>query len=190
SQYITQSEVEGFLSKDFHNLDTFFDSGSLLTKNQEQVNNLLAVDYKTFLVDNNLVKVDRATMAVGLEGREPMLDHHIIEFLAQLPSDMKIRDGVTKWLLKEIVHKYIPKELMDRPKRPFIAPLMVWFKDDLKQQLMTYLSEEALLKTGLFNPGPIVELRDRYLRGEKVNYQKLWQLLVFQLWYNRWIAPL
>lgn len=190
SQYITQSEVEGFLSRDFRPLDTFFDSGDLLTKGKEQVNNLLAVDYKTFLVDNNLVKVDRATMAVGLEGREPMLDHHIIEFLAQLPSDMKIRDGVTKWLLKEIVHKYIPKDLMDRPKRPFIAPLMVWFKEDLKQQLMTYLSEEALLKTGLFNPAPIVSLRDRYLRGENVNYQKLWQLLVFQLWYNRWIAPL
>ncbi|MBO9660912.1 MAG: asparagine synthetase B, partial [Chitinophagaceae bacterium] len=131
-----------------------------------------------------------ATMSVGLEGREPMLDHKLIEYLAQLPSNFKIRDGVNKWLLKEIVHKYIPKELMERPKRPFIAPLMIWFRDELKEQLRYYLSETNLAKTGVFNPTPIIALREDYLAGKKVNYQKLWQLLVFQLWYDRWIEKL
>ncbi len=187
SQYITEKEVRSFLAAPFNSYKTFFDDGNALAKNDGVVNRLLAVDYKTFLVDNNLVKVDRATMAVGLEGREPMLDQNIIEFLSRLPSSMKIRNGVTKWLLKEVVHKYIPKEMMDRPKKPFIAPLMVWFKEDLKEQLKFYLSKESLQATGLFNPDPIIKLRDAYLEGKNVNYQKLWQILVFQLWYDRWM---
>jgi asparagine synthase (glutamine-hydrolysing) len=103
---------------------------------------------------------------------------------------MKIRNGVNKWLLKEIVHQYIPRELMERPKRPFIAPLMVWFREDLKEQLKYYLSERALTKTGIFDQVPVIKFRDLYLAGKKVNYQKLWQILIFQLWYDRWIEKL
>lgn len=189
-QYITETEVESFLGKPFERYNTFFEAGDQLLKESGVTNRLLAVDYKTFLVDNNLVKVDRATMSVSLEGREPMLDHRVIEFLAQLPSDLKIRNGINKWLLKQVVHKYIPKELMERPKRPFIAPLMVWFREDLKEQLRYYLSEESLGKTGVFDPQPIIRLRNSYLEGKKVNYQKLWQVLMFQLWYSQWIEKL
>ena len=189
SQYTTEKEVELFLGNSFERYHTFFEDGNLLV-NKDEVNRMLAIDYKTFLVDNNLVKVDRATMSVGLEGREPMLDHKLIEFLAQLPSTFKIRNGENKWLLKQIVHKYIPKELMERPKKPFIAPLMVWFKDELKEQLEYYLSEKVLMSTGLFNPAPINLMCRKYLNGDKVNYQKLWQVLVFQLWYDRWISKL
>jgi asparagine synthase (glutamine-hydrolysing) len=190
SQYITESEAASFLASPFEKYHTFFDDGNMLQKNDGVVNRLLAIDYKTFLVDNNLVKVDRATMSVSLEGREPMLDQHIVEYTASLPSHFKIRDGVNKWLLKQVVHKYIPKELMERPKRPFIAPLMVWFKDELKEQLKYYLSETSLNKTGVFNPQPIIQLRDAYLAGLNVNYQKLWQVLIFQLWYDKWMAKL
>ena len=190
SQYITEKEVESFLGRPFERYHTFFEDGKLLEHNDGVVNRLLAVDYKTFLVDNNLVKMDRATMSVSLEGREPMLDHRVIEFLAQLPSSLKIRNGVNKWLLKEVVHRYIPKELMERPKRPFIAPLMVWFREELKEQLRYYLSEKCLSATGVFAYGPIIQLRDEYLAGKKVNYQKLWQVLMFQLWYDRWIQKL
>ncbi len=190
SQYITEKEVESFLGKDFERYHTFFEDGDKLEHNDGVVNRLLAIDYKTFLVDNNLVKMDRATMSVGLEGREPMLDHRVIEFLSQLPSTFKIRDGVNKWLLKEVVHRYIPKPMMERPKRPFIAPLMVWFKEDLKEQLRYYLSEKCLGATGVFAPAPIIRLRDEFLSGKKVNYQKLWQVLMFQLWYDRWVEKL
>lgn len=190
SQYITESEVEAFLGKGFERYRTFFEDGNKLENNDGVVNRLLAVDYKTFLVDNNLVKVDRATMSVGLEGREPMLDHRVIEFLAQLPSSYKIRKGVNKWLLKEVVHRYIPRELMERPKRPFIAPLMIWFREELKEQLKHFLSERSLSATGIFDHTPIVRLRDDFLAGKKVNYQKLWQILMFQLWYDRWITKL
>jgi len=190
SQYITEKEVESFLSSDFERYHTAFEDGNKLTEHDGVVNRLLAVDYKTFLVDNNLVKVDRATMSVSLEGREPMLDHRLIEFVAQLPSSLKIRNGVNKYLLKQIVHKYIPRELMERPKRPFIAPLMVWFREDLKAQLRHYLSEQCLSVSGVFSPEPIIRLREDYLAGRKVNYQKLWQVLIFQLWYDRWIKKL
>jgi asparagine synthase (glutamine-hydrolysing) len=190
SQFITEKEVETFLGREFERYPTFFEDGDKLEHNDGIINRLLAIDYKTFLVDNNLAKVDRATMSVSLEGREPMLDHRVIEFLARLPSSFKIRDGVNKWLLKEIVHRYIPKELMERPKRPFIAPLMVWFREDLKEQLRYYLSERCLSATGVFAHGPIIRLRDEYLAGRKVNYQKLWQVLMFQLWYDRWISKL
>ncbi len=190
SQYITEKEAESFLGKQFERYPTFFEDGDKLEHNDGTINRLLAIDYKTFLVDNNLVKMDRATMSVGLEGREPMLDHRLIEFLAQLPSSFKIRSGVNKYLLKEVVHRYIPKELMERPKRPFIAPLMVWFREDLQEQLRYYLSEKCLGKTGVFAAAPIIRLRDEYLAGKKVNYQKLWQVLMFQLWYDRWIEKL
>ncbi|HEY0066832.1 MAG TPA: asparagine synthase (glutamine-hydrolyzing) [Flavisolibacter sp.] len=190
SQYITETEAASFLGKPFTKYHTFFEDGNRLEHNDGITNRLLAIDYKTFLVDNNLVKVDRATMSVSLEGREPMLDHRVIEYLAQLPSSFKIRDGVNKWLLKQVVHRYIPKDLMERPKRPFIAPLMVWFRDELQEQLKYYLSEQSLNKTGIFDHKPIIALRDEYLAGRKVNYQKLWQLLMFQLWYDRWIEKL
>ncbi|MDP4150143.1 MAG: asparagine synthase (glutamine-hydrolyzing) [Bacteroidota bacterium] len=190
SQYITEKEVRSFLGKDFERYPTFFEDAGRLDKHDGVVNRLLAVDYKTFLVDNNLVKVDRATMSVSLEGREPMLDQRVIEFVSRLPSSLKIRHGVNKWLLKQVVHKYIPKELMERPKRPFIAPLMVWFRDDLKEQLRYYLSEKCLSVSGVFAPGPIIKLREDYLAGRKVNYQKLWQVVMFQLWYDRWIQKL
>ena len=190
SQYITEREVAAFLGGEFERYPTSFEEGDRLKQHDGVVNRLLAIDYKTFLVDNNLVKMDRATMSVSLEGREPMLDHRLIEFLSRLPSSFKIRGGVNKWLLKQVVHRYIPRELMERPKRPFIAPLMLWFRDDLREQLRYYLSEKSLGASGVLAAGPIIQLRDQYLAGRKVNYQKLWQVLMFQLWYDRWMQKL
>lgn len=187
SHYIPEHEVRSFIRPSFSAYETNFDAGHYPGPHLDNLNRMLAVDYKTFLVDNNLVKVDRATMAVGLEGREPMLDHRVIEFVAQLPADLKIRDGVNKYLLKQIVHKYIPKGLMDRPKMPFIAPLKVWFRDELAEKMHDYLGERKLKESGLFNATPIAALSRQYLAGEQVNYQKLWNLLVFQLWYERWM---
>ena len=190
SQFITEKEVASFLGKKFEHYPTVFDTSISSKDPHDYVNRLLAIDYKSYLLDNNLVKVDRATMSVSIEGREPMVDHRIVEYVAQLPASLKIRNGVNKWLLKQVVHKYIPAEMMDRPKVPFLAPLMVWFKEDLKEQLRYYLSEESLKKTGLFDFMPIVQLRDDYLEGKNVNYQKLWTLLSFMLWYDRWVKSI
>ncbi|RFM30180.1 asparagine synthase (glutamine-hydrolyzing) [Deminuibacter soli] len=186
SQYITEDEARGFIRPEHECYKTHFDNGSRLSGNLDSLNKMLAIDYKTFLVDNNLVKVDRATMHVGLEGREPMLDHRLIEFVAQLPACMKIQQHTNKYLLKKIVHKYIPKEMMDRPKMPFIAPLKVWFKDELKEKVQYYLGEAKLKETGMFQVESVKKLTEEYLAGKQVNYQKVWNLLVFQLWYERW----
>ncbi|WP_343746528.1 asparagine synthase (glutamine-hydrolyzing) [Chitinophaga sp.] len=190
AQYLTESEVARYTGRQPDNYKTNFDLNGELTGVNDPLNRLLAVDYKTFLADNNLVKVDRATMSVGIEGREPMLDHRLVEFLARVPASLKVKNNTNKYILKQIVHKYIPPALMDRPKRPFIAPLQEWFRDDLKEQMQYYLSPERLNKTNLFHAPHIQQLLQQYLSGGKVSHQKLWNILVFQLWYNRWIAKL
>lgn len=186
SQFITEDEARRFLSTDFTSRKTNFDIEDELNDGNDALNKLLAIDYKTFLIDNNLTKVDRATMAVGLEGREPILDHRIVEFVSQLPSDYKIRNGVNKSILKTIVHKYVPEKIMDRPKKPFLAPLTVWFKDELKNYYLEYLDEARLKNEGIFTQ-EVVDLRNAYLSGKEINHQKLWNILVFQLWKEKWM---
>ncbi len=186
SQYITEEEAVNIIHPLFKNYKTNFNEDNF-DANIDSLNKILAVDYKTFLVDNNLVKVDRATMYFSLEGREPMLDHRIIEFVSRLPAHLKIRNNINKYLLKKIVHKYIPESLMNRPKMPFIAPLQVWFKDELKEQMQYYLNQDKLREAGLFDAEPVTKMCNDYLQGKKVTYQKIWNLLVFQLWYERWM---
>jgi asparagine synthase (glutamine-hydrolysing) len=186
SQFITEAEARTYLQKDFTNRGTYFDIANQLNNDNDALSKLLAVDYKTFLLDNNLTKVDRATMAVGLEGREPILDHNILEFASRLPSEYKIRNGENKHILKTIVHKYVPKEIMDRPKKPFLAPLTVWFKDTLKDYYYQYLDENKLKGDGIFTP-EILGLRNNYLNGKQVNHQKLWNILMFQMWKEKWM---
>ena len=152
------------------------------------LDNVLATDYKTFQSDCILPKVDRATMYHSLEGREPLLDHRLIEFLARLPPELKIKDGVKKYLLKTIVHKHIPESLMDRPKKGFSIPIFEWFSDELKVYLLHYLSHERLAKAGIFNPDYVVNLRNRYLNGDAVNVTKLWHILVFEMWRDTWLS--
>jgi asparagine synthase (glutamine-hydrolysing) len=190
SQYITESEAANYLGGASSTYKTNFDMNGELNNINDPLNRLLSVDYKTFLVDNNLVKVDRATMSVGIEGREPMLDHRLVEFLAKVPAHIKVKNKVNKYILKEIVHQYIPKTLMDRPKRPFIAPLTHWFRDELKEQMEYYLSPARLKQTGIFDPSHIETLKQNYFNGGKVSHQKLWNILVFQLWYSRWMEQL
>lgn len=190
SQYLTESEAAHYMGIKTDKYKTNFDLNGELNGISEPLNKLLAIDYRTFLVDNNLVKVDRATMSVSIEGREPMLDHRLVEFLATVPSALKTKHNINKYILKTIVHHYIPKPMMDRPKRPFIAPLQEWFRDELREQMQYYLSEERLDKTGLFNGAHVQALLKRYLDGGKVSHQKLWNILVFQLWYDRWMEKL
>ncbi len=190
SQYLTESEAGHYMGIATGRYKTNFDLNGELKDISDPLNKLLAIDYRTFLVDNNLVKVDRATMSVSIEGREPMLDHRLVEFLATVPASLKVKDNINKYILKNIVHEYIPKSMMDRPKRPFIAPLQEWFRDELKEQMQYYLSPERLRKTGLFNAAHVQELLKRYLDGGKISHQKLWNILVFQLWYDRWMEKL
>ncbi|CAA6818424.1 MAG: Asparagine synthetase [glutamine-hydrolyzing] (EC [uncultured Thiotrichaceae bacterium] len=164
-----------------------FDLQHAFNDHPDDLGKMLAIDYKTYMLDDILTKVDRATMSVSLEGREPLLDYRLIEYIARLPSNMKYRDGVKKYLLKEITHRYLPREIMDRPKMGFGVPMTEWFRDELKVYFTHYLTEERLDKAGIFNTAEIIGLRDRYLAGARENSQKLWSLLMFEMWYEQWM---
>jgi len=139
--YFTKTETDEILKKGLSKIETNFDQASSLTAQNDDINKMLAIDYKTYMTDDILTKIDRATMSVSLEGREPLLDFRIIEFAAQLPSHYKYKNGNKKHILKEITHKYLPKEMMDRPKMGFGVPIYEWFKDELKEYFLTYLDE-------------------------------------------------
>lgn len=140
------------------------------------------------MVDDILQKVDRATMAVSLEGREPLLDHHIIEWAAQLPSSFKLNNGVSKCILRDITHKYIPYEIMHRPKMGFNIPYADWFKTDLKQELIFTLSDNKIGTNGLLNGAQVKTMLDKFFKNEKVDFQRIWQVYNFQLWMMKWMG--
>ena len=123
---------QNLLKTGISQMPSYFDSNDLKADNYSTLSYMMAVDYQTYLLDDILQKVDRAGMSVSLEGREPFLDHRIIEWAAQLPLDYKYNNGNKKFILKEIVHKYIPAKMMDRPKMGFGIPISAWLQNDLK----------------------------------------------------------
>jgi asparagine synthase (glutamine-hydrolysing) len=139
------------------------------------------------MADDILTKVDRATMHVSLEGREPMLDHRIVEFAARLPSSLKYRNGTQKYLLRKLTHTYLPEKIMNRPKMGFGVPIYAWFQKELKSYFLHYLDGARLEKQGIFNTDEVIRLRDDYLDGQNENVEKLWSILVFQMWHERWM---
>jgi asparagine synthase (glutamine-hydrolysing) len=164
-----------------------FDHIEPANSNNDFLNQMLMYDYKTYLPDDILVKVDRAAMSVGLEGREPLLDHRIIELLAQVPSLTKYKNGIKKYLLKEIAHKYIPKELLNRPKSGFSIPIHEWLRNDLKDLVFDQINEQQLSKHQFINIKKAIKIRDEFIKGENKHNLSLWLLLTFQMWWNKWM---
>ncbi len=165
------------------NLDYFNQYDYLeLPKNLDFISTLMYLDTKSYMVDDILTKVDRATMSVALEGREPFMDNKIVEFIARFPIEFKYKNGVTKYPLRKILEKYIPNEYIDRPKMGFVAPIFDWFKSDLKYLYSEYLSEEKIKKVGVLNHHEVSKLLNDYLEDKGVNHNKLWYLFVFMMW--------
>jgi len=146
----------------------------------------LGTDYMMYLQNTILTKVDRATMSVSLEGREPFLDHRIIELAAQLPSKYKY-EHTTKMILKDIVYKYVPKQLMDRPKTGFDVPIDSWLRTSLSYLLEENLNPRTIEESGVFRSSYIQGLRKKFMRGKLHDSTIIWKLLQFQLWYNKWM---
>lgn len=186
SQMFTTFENQHIIKEDYNEYHTNFDPALQLNHHNDILNNLLAIDYQTYLPDDILTKVDRATMSVSLEGREPLLDYRIVEYAAQLPSHFKMDRYQTKIILKDIVHKYLPKTLMDRPKKGFSIPISEWFRDELKRYFLSYLTAEKLETAGL-HAQEIIRIRDDYLNGREINTNRLWSILMYMMWYERWM---
>jgi asparagine synthase (glutamine-hydrolysing) len=187
SQQFDEKEIKQLLDKSVKPLKTSHSNSGLLEEFYTPLAYMMAIDYQTFLLDDVLQKVDRASMAFSLESREPFTDHRIIEWAAQLPDHFKYNNGVKKYILKEIVHQYIPKKLMDRPKMGFQIPLEHWLSCDLKKQVMHYLNAERIASQGIFNPNVVQKLKDNFFSGKKEYVLKLWYLLMFQMWYEKWM---
>jgi asparagine synthase (glutamine-hydrolysing) len=149
---------------------------------------MMAVDYQTYMVDDILQKVDRATMSISLEGREPYLDQNVIEWAAQLPSEYKYFKGQKKYILKRIVYKYIPREMMERPKMGFAIPVEKWLSHELKPLVEEYLSPRMIKQHALFKTDEVEKLCRDFYNGRKEKYLKIWHMLMFQMWYHKWMT--
>ena len=188
SQVYTTQQLENLLSNKVVKPSSFFDTEEMLNASLGEIDKMLAMDYKTYMPDDILVKVDRAGMCTSLEGREPLLDHRIIEFAARLPENLKIKGDNKKYLLKEIVHEYVPKEMMERPKMGFGVPVFSWLRDDLRYYADEYMSDAAFEKHGLFKMDGVRIIIQQFYKGDR-NYNNLfWYLLMFQMWYKKWMA--
>ncbi len=144
---------------------------------------MMLLDFTSFLTDDVLVKVDRASMAASLEVRNPILDYRIVEFAWSLPADLKMRAGKSKHVLRKVLERYVPTTLTDRPKQGFGSPVQHWINGPLKDWAEDLLSEERLDNDGIFNTKPVRQLWQDCQRNNK-SYSKLWTILMFQAWYQ------
>jgi asparagine synthase (glutamine-hydrolysing) len=188
SQQFNEKQLKELVLKKHESLETAYLSDSLTKSSYSSLAYMMAIDYQTYLVDDILQKVDRASMTVSLEGREPFLDHRIIEFAAQLPDHFKYHKGIKKHILKEITHQYIPKTLMDRPKTGFAIPIEKWLSTDLKEQVLYYLNRQTIQIGGIFNADYVDKLVVDFYNGKKEYATKIWYLLMFEMWYKQWMS--
>ena len=186
-QQVKDYDVDGMFTTSIKKLPSAFDSKELKPEYFSDLAFIMAMDYQTYLNDDILQKVDRAGMSVSLEGREPFLDQRIIEWAAQLPMDFKYHNGSKKFILKEIVHKHIPKAMMDRPKKGFGVPVFNWLQKDLKPLVDMYFEDEYIIKQGIFNVDAIRRMKQQFYVEKTGMAEKVWSLLMFQLWYDKWM---
>jgi len=153
------------------------------------IHQMMAVDTMTYLPGDILVKVDRATMAHSLESRMPFLDHRVVEFAWKLPLDLKLREGQSKWVLRQVLNRYVPEHLFDRPKMGFGIPLGEWLRGPLKEWASDLLSPAKIRRSGYLDPHYVATLWDEHLSGERNWQYGLWNILMLQAWLEQEQKP-
>ena len=140
----------------------------------------MLADQRGYLADDLLAKVDRASMAVSLEAREPLLDHRFVEFAARLPARMRLRGGSGKWLMKRALRGRLPDEILHRRKMGFVTPVGAWLRGPLAAEAAAIAQGSALMETGWFDSAAIARLSDDHRRGRSDHGRLLWQLLMLE----------
>jgi asparagine synthase (glutamine-hydrolysing) len=159
----------------------------VLPQQDRLISYLGMIDLKTYLEGDIMTKVDRATMQLALEGREPMLDHKLVEFALSLPDDMKIRGNSTKYLLRQVLYRYIPKELMERPKQGFSIPIQQWLLGKLRPELEKMTMDKIFAERFGLNQQELQKIVRAFLAQKKfINPHFIWFLFVLYRWNQRW----
>jgi asparagine synthase (glutamine-hydrolysing) len=156
-------------------------------ESSDPLDKALYVDVKTYLADDILVKVDRMSMAHALEVRAPLLDHKLLEFTATIPSSFKLKGRTTKYLLKQVMHKYLPARVLTRQKHGFTMPVGEWLKGPLRAMVEECLFSPRARQRGLFNPGAVRSLWATHLSGKQDYSHHLWMLLMLELWHREYL---
>ena len=158
--------------------DEVFNSFSSLS----YLDRMMLTDFNTYLVDDVLTKVDRMSMAVSLEVRVPILDHRVVEFSRALPLKYKFHGSTLKFIMKKLLSRYIPDELVDRPKMGFAIPVTRWLRGDMRGELQSLLNRDKLRSEGLFLPDRVEDALKRFENGEVGMARFIWGLFVFEKW--------
>ncbi len=191
--YFLPSEKEGLYASEFHTQVHGHDSADLLlhwfeeTQASDLLDQLLGVDTLSYLPDDLLVKVDRATMAHGLEARSPFLDHQLVEFVASLPVHLKVRNGETKYLLKSVMAGVLPDRILRRAKQGFGVPIDRWFRGDCRDFLRDILLSTNAMARGYFRPERVKWLIDEHQKGTTDYSTRLYALLMLELWHREYV---
>jgi asparagine synthase (glutamine-hydrolysing) len=155
--------------------------------NKDLFNKMSLIDFKTYLVDDLLTLTDRMSMAHSLETRVPFVDHKIVEFFASIPASLKIRGLTKKYLLKKAAERLLPKEIIYRKKMGFSVPLVLWFRNGMKEYVNNMLSRTNVRKLGYFNYSFISKIKESHM-NMKANFdEKLWALINFIKWHEKYI---